>query len=534
MSFSIESKIIEPYLVLSQSLAPLRLSRWQMFKLVVRAILYSTLPRVFLFGTFLSLIVYGLSRKIWGRQKREPDHGLPIVQRNDYHFDTIIAEGKQQYPNKPFMAINKRYRFVIYPVGSWDEFKRIPEQTASVMSFQHVCNSGNWSLVGGETHELVKTITAELTRSLPARVPNRQEDAKITFDTIIGHCSEEKGFNLLMTSLEIIAKINACTFVGRELGRNQRWVKAVIYSPLFVYMAVTLLNATPGILRPLLRPLYFLPVLKNYWDMKRLLKPKLDKDIETFKGASDKRKLLVPKPDEDLPFTQFLLSRYTEAAATIKQLVTDYIQVSYTSTPTTASALYHALWELAQNPEAADVLRQELKEVMIDGKLPRTHLQELKRMDSFLRESFRLHPITRFTLQRYVKEPFQLCDGSTIPPGVMAVVDAQEINRSPELWENPDKFDMDRFYRLRELSGNDNRYHFVTTSSNSPGWGDGTQACPGRFFATSTLKIVMAHVVMNYDIRLSKTAPLKSTPLVNGSYAPDNSVEILFKSRSSK
>ncbi|KAI8166282.1 Cytochrome P450 monooxygenase ccsD [Colletotrichum sp. SAR 10_70] len=438
------------------------------------------------------------------------------------------------YPDKPFMAINKRYRFVIYPTSSWDELKRVPEQTASIMNFQHVCNSGDWSLIGGETHELVKTITAELTRSLPARVLNRQQDAKMTFDTIIGHCPEEKGFNLLMTSLEIIAKINACTFVGRELGRNQRWVKAVIYSPLFVYMAVTLLNATPSILRSILRPLYFLPVTKNYWDMKRLLKPKLDDEIKTFKETKDKRKLLVPKSDEDLPFTQFLLSRYTEAAATIKQLVTDYIQVSYTSTPTTASALYHALWELAQHPEAADILRQELKEVMVDGQLPRTHLQELKRMDSFLRESFRLHPITRFTLQRYVKEPFQLSDGSTVPPGVMAVVDAQEINRSPELWENPDKFDMDRFYRLRELSGNDNRYHFVTTSSNSPGWGDGLQACPGRFFATSTLKIVMAHVVMNYDIRLSKVAPLKSSPLVNGSYAPDNSVEILFKSRSPK
>ncbi|KAK2003781.1 cytochrome P450 oxidoreductase GliF [Colletotrichum falcatum] len=532
MSSVIESKLIEPYLVLTQSLAPLRLSRWHIFKLLVRNAIQS-IPRIFMIGILAVLILYGLSRMIWGRRQQEIDHGLPIVKRNDYHFDDIIAEGKKLYPNQPFMAINKRYRFVIYPTSSWDEFKRIPEQTASVMSFQHVCNSGDWSLVGGETHELVKTITAELTRSLPARVANRQQDAKMTFDTVIGHCPEPKGFNLLMTALEIIAKINACTFVGRELGGNKRWVTAVMYSPLWVYMAVTLLNATPGFLRPLLRPLYFLPALKNYWDMGRLLKPKLDHDIATFKSAGDKRKLLVPKSDEDLPFTQFLLSRYTEAAATIKQLVIDYIQVSYTSTPTTASALYHALWELAQRPEAAEILRQELKEVMVDGNLPRTHLQELKRMDSFLRESFRLHPITRFTLQRYVKEPFQLSDGSKIPPGVMAVVDAQEINRSPELWDNPDQFDMDRFYRLREISGNDNRYHFVTTSSNSPGWGDGTQACPGRFFATSTLKIVMAHVVMNYDISLSKVAPLKSVPLVNGSYSPDNSVEILFKSRSS-
>jgi len=91
---------------------------------------------------------------------------------------------------------------------------------------------------------------------------------------------------------------------------------------------------------------------------------------------------------------------------------------------------------------------------------------------------------------------------------------------------------MNRFYRLREEPGNDNRYHFLTTGSDSPGWGDGTQACPGRFFATSTLKIALAHVVMNYDIQLKEgSIPLDITPLANGTWKPDDKATALFKSR---
>lgn len=471
-----------------------------------------------------------------------------------------------QYPNEPFLAVNKRHSFVIYPRQCFDELKRLPEHTASAKGFFHAANYGDWSLIGTETPTLLKTIMADLTRSLPARVYNRQQDTRTAFDAVIGSCPDWKEFNLLMTAFEIVAQINACSFVGRELGCNRSWVRAVMMSPLVIHVAVTLLNACPALLRPLMQPLLFLPTLKNQWDMKRLLTPMLHKDIKNFSEAKDKKELIRPSAQGDIPFTAFLLSRYKTAEVTIKQLVTDYVLVSFDSTPSTASALYNALCELCQHPEAVQVLRQELVEVLVDGRLPTTHLQELKRMDSFLRESFRMHPVslcklfldphdvtptaavTRqntatddptiplfqiVTLQRHIETPVQLSVGPTIPAGAIVGVDAQSINRSPELWTDPDTFDMDRFYRLREQPGNENRYHFLTTGSDSPGWGDGTQACPGRFFATSTLKIALAHVIMNYDIQLKEgSIPLEITPLANGTWKPDDKATALFKSRS--
>ncbi len=119
-----------------------------------------------------------------------------------------------------------------------------------------------------------------------------------------------------------------------------------------------------------------------------------------------------------------------------------------------------------------------------------------------------------------------------MPPGTLIAVDGHAIDRSPELWPNPDEFDMYRFYDLRRKPGNENRYHFLTTGSDSPGWGDGTQACPGRFFATNTLKIALAHFLRNYDVEIKpECLPLKTKPMVSGFWSPDDKAIARIRAR---
>ncbi|GIK06103.1 hypothetical protein Aspvir_001746 [Aspergillus viridinutans] len=528
--WSLQSNIIEPYEVLRQSLKPLRLSRWQMIKFFVKSLLGEIPPGalVLLAVTCSILVLYFCMCEKQPVMPRE----LPVVKAKSYHFEDIIVEGRKKYPDRPYLAVNKRHSFVVYPPSCFDELKRLPEHTASAKDFFHTMNAGDWTYVGHETQPLLKTIIADLTRVIPARVNKRQEDARMAFESIIGYAPEWKEIGLLMTTFEIVAKINACAFVGRDLGTNNKWVKAVMQSPLVIHVAVLAMNACPTLLRPLLAPLAFLPTKMNQWDMGRLLTPMLHKDIATFKEAKDRSELLRPKQAGEIPLTAMLLSRYKQGEATIRQLIVDYILVSFDSTPSTASALYHVICELAAHPEAADILRHELEEVMVDGKLPQTHLQELKRMDSFLRESFRLHPVSLFSLQRVLAKPVKLSVGPTIPAGAIIAVDAAAINRSPDIWENPDEFDMDRFYKLRQVPGNENKYHLLNTSSDSPGWGDGTQACPGRFFANSTLKIAFAYILQNYDVKRKEGHPSpKMTPLASGTWAPDDKAVAMFKSR---
>ncbi|KAI0405057.1 cytochrome P450 oxidoreductase GliF [Xylaria palmicola] len=510
MFSSIQTNIVEPFLVVRQSVAPLKLSRWQLTKLMARTAVEG-LPAGTLYfllaalGMILALSYVRYYNSMNTRVKIPP--GLAVVKRKDMHFLDIVKEGREKYPGQPFLAVNKRYSFVIFPPSCFDEIKRLPEHTASAKAFFYATNYGHWSHIGTETPQLIKSVTADLTRSLPARVLTRQEDCQNSFGEVLGRRRDWREFPLMMTTFEIVTQINACSFVGRELGTSRGWVRSVMMSPIFMHVA-------------------------NRWDMTRLLTPTLTEDIKGFYGAADKKEILRPRPEGKIPFTGFLLSRYQTAEASIKQLISDYILISLDSTPSTASTLFHVLCELALHPEAADILRQELDEVVVDGNLPATHLQELRKMDSFLRESFRLHPTGIFTLQRGLEKPVKLSVGPTLPAGTIIAVDGQAINRNPDLWPDPDAFDMDRFYRLRQRPGNENRFHFLSTSADSPGWGDGTQACPGRFFATSTLKIALAHFLRNYDIEIKpECLPLKHTTISNGSWKPDDTAIARIRAR---
>jgi len=51
-------------------------------------------------------------------------------------------------------------------------------------------------------------------------------------------------------------------------------------------------------------------------------------------------------------------------------------------------------------------------------------------------------------------------------------------------------------------SGNENRYQFVTTSPDSLAFGHGNHACPGRFFASNEIKVVLVEFLRNWEFRL--------------------------------
>ena len=76
------------------------------------------------------------------------------------------------------------------------------------------------------------------------------------------------------------------------------------------------------------------------------------------------------------------------------------------------------------------------------------------------------------------------------------------------IWSNGDKFDGYRYFNLRQKpdsSTNPASYNFTSTSPQHFSFGHGSQACPGRFFASYMQKILLCHVIMKYD--LSVTIP---------------------------
>lgn len=69
------------------------------------------------------------------------------------------------------------------------------------------------------------------------------------------------------------------------------------------------------------------------------------------------------------------------------------------------------------------------------------------------------------------------------------------------VWFEGEKFDGYRFHNLAQRSENAAIHKYVTTSPDHLGFGHGRNACPGRFFASQTLKIILCHM-LNYDFTI--------------------------------
>ena len=58
------------------------------------------------------------------------------------------------------------------------------------------------------------------------------------------------------------------------------------------------------------------------------------------------------------------------------------------------------------------------------------------------------------------------------------------------------------------MKGKENMHQFVTTSPDSLTFGHGNHACPGRFFASNEIKIVLIELLRSWDFRLKGDAEM--------------------------
>jgi cytochrome P450 monooxygenase-2 len=102
-----------------------------------------------------------------------------------------------------------------------------------------------------------------------------------------------------------------------------------------------------------------------------------------------------------------------------------------------------------------------------------------------------------------------LPDGSILHKGERTFVTTSEM-MNPQIYNNPDRFDAYRFARMRDQEDTKNQAHLVSTGPSHLGFGYGKHACPGRFFASNELKVLLSHILIKYDIKLPEGYTPKS------------------------
>lgn len=109
-----------------------------------------------------------------------------------------------------------------------------------------------------------------------------------------------------------------------------------------------------------------------------------------------------------------------------------------------------------------------------------------------------------------VLQPFTLSNGQTIPAGVLIELPSSAVNMDNKIFPESDSCDPWRFAKLRRSKasaaegGADIGNQFASVGSTSLNFGFGRHVCPGRFFASVEIKMIVAVMLLNYDIALAE------------------------------
>jgi cytochrome P450 len=175
---------------------------------------------------------------------------------------------------------------------------------------------------------------------------------------------------------------------------------------------------------------------------------------------------------------------------------------------TTSTTLTYALWALGHRPDLQERAAAEA-DALGDRRFTHQDLPRLPYTVQVLHEALRLCPPAA-AVARTVLADIEV-DGYRLPAGTVAIVGIYAMHRDPALWEDPLRFDPDRFSPER-CTGR-GRWQYLP-------FGGGPRACIGDHFAMLEATLALATILRRVKIySLSPDFPT-ITPLTMVAAAP--------------
>jgi len=156
---------------------------------------------------------------------------------------------------------------------------------------------------------------------------------------------------------------------------------------------------------------------------------------------------------------------------------------------TTSGLLSFALYELLKNPDVLATAQAHVDDVL-GGRFPEyADLPRLGYLDQVLRETLRRWPTApAFGLHPY--EPTTIGGRYRVHPDDTILVLTPSLHRDPAAWQEPERFDPDRFAFEQAAQ--------IPANAWKP-FGNGQRSCIGRGFALQEAQLVLALLLQRFD-----------------------------------
>lgn len=415
---------------------------------------------------------------------------------------TLMAQGHQKHlkHGRPFSLrniVDDNQPLVVLPLKYLEEVKAAPQDKLSFALFvekNSILRDIHGPVMTDEGSHMVRS---DLNRALPALIEPMRQQCLETFSKVMPPCPDWNSVIPYPVFLQAFVKMSSYVLASPELSQNDAWAGVT-----FQYIS-SFLKAVKS-------------VRARYNPSIRWLAKYVDSDVkEVDQHRKQAAELLRPilearmrsradgTVSENEDGVQWLLDAYLSNGKKPKaeEVVMDILGMSVSSVHSSSATLLSTLYDLIDHPDALASIREEIRTVS-KGRTSwdRSALNSLILLDSFMKESQRIHSVPELTVQRLAVNSWTFQDGLSIPAGTQIGFANRQINLDEDTHKGAHVFDAERFSRKRR--GDDaNRYQFASVSSDSINFGAGAQACPGRFLAQDAIKLIFVHLLPNYDVK---------------------------------
>ncbi|MGW4021564.1 cytochrome P450 [Streptomyces sp. NPDC005009] len=210
--------------------------------------------------------------------------------------------------------------------------------------------------------------------------------------------------------------------------------------------------------------------------------------------VADRASRLDESDPGDDAFARMILAarRHDDPAVGRRLLREELVTLLLAGHETTASTLGWTLFLLARHPHVRDLLRDEARAVLADGRTPDADdLHKLTYTTQVIQEAMRLYPPV-WILPRIAQQADEV-GGFPVPAGADVLVCPYTLHRHPDLWDDPERFDPGRFDAAR--TANRPRYAYIP-------FGAGPRFCVGSGLGMMEAVFVTALVTRDLDLDL--------------------------------
>ncbi|KAI0865027.1 cytochrome P450 [Xylaria cubensis] len=299
---------------------------------------------------------------------------------------------------------------------------------------------------------------------------------------------------------KVLCKLNGFCFFGDELAQNELFMKKIFEYNELVISAAEVLRVMPEFLKKIIGP---------YVGRHTSVQDKVFNLINDVVARRLEEKKLLESGQISSPLPNDMIQWIIDTAPPklgwgSRRITYEIIAIWFGSVHALSATVTYVMFDLCAHPEYVEPLRKEVESPEFDEFMKTT--KGLPLLDSFIKESSRLSPIEAMSGRRQALKDFVFSDGTQVKKGDWTCVPAKAVLNDESFFPSASSFEGFRFAprenipkSLKTISQPEGPSRYSDLSENYHAWGIGGIVCPGRFYASVATKLIMAHVLKNFD-----------------------------------